>query len=814
MADNFDPKAYAASQQPSQLDVPVDERQLLNFNPKIYASEAEQQNYDALQEKYGGALGATKGLALGAAKAIPGVIPGLVKSGMVSPESVEGYTEANPISSVVGNIAGTAGLIGATGGVGGLLPEGAGLAARLGASALEGAAFGANNVVNDATLGDPNLNAQKIISEVGFGALLGLGGHALTEGIVGTAKAIPPVFRKLTSSIEKAAPKIEEVAEGNVSKSFMDKVKLGMEHPNVDKEIISRNLAKNLQDVHDNMFEAANHMYDVAKGRISHDLKGMPLDTAASTMSSHLDDIISNTFLSGKLGKGEMTALANIGEDANNAIKAADSASEVFNIGTETATKLDKTLKKLYKFNALRDPIEFENARNAAYSLRDDLRGMLRNRDIWGEAGIHYGEATDAYKEAMKASDPFRSYFMKENPVRPGDYTVHLPKMAKVLKNFSEELPAGYERLPSEPISVINNFVEKASNMAKMGENQADYINASKMMQSHLLKTIKENGSLAEMAKVLKSQSETGSSNFLPFMWVIDKLPLPTGAKTTLMSLYKGMGAAQNPYKVGQNLSKMVGAFKTVGDMSTNVTSNIDRAAAAIFKGNTARNVSKGLIAAKIGSFDQNYKKINELSSDPQILMNHVQETMGSMNEHLPNTFTGISQTLNTGLAFLNSKLPRPATELPLDAKWEATPSQKAKFNKYYMAVNNPLDALKQIRNGTLSSETMEALKAVHPHLLQEMQMQVMQQMNPAKASKLNYATKINLSTFLGQPLSKSLTPQSIMSNQNTFQMSTQNQQDAKMSGNTRTSKSGMEHMNTDSRYMTNTTSRLKGWSK
>ena len=99
----------------------------------------------------------------------------LPESMQTKPEEIKARMEENPIASGVGNVLGGAVVLGATGGVGGALPEGAGLAARLGASAAEGSLFGAGNAVTDYALGDPELNAQKIASEVGFGALLGGG---------------------------------------------------------------------------------------------------------------------------------------------------------------------------------------------------------------------------------------------------------------------------------------------------------------------------------------------------------------------------------------------------------------------------------------------------------------------------------------------------------------------------------------------------------------------------------------------------------------------------------------------------------------
>ena len=90
-----------------------------------------------------------------------------------NPEDIKARMAANPNISAGSQMLGGAALIAGTGGLG----EGA-LAA-----AAEGGAFGAGNLITDKALGDPDLNAQKIASEIGMGALLGLGIHSAAGGV-------------------------------------------------------------------------------------------------------------------------------------------------------------------------------------------------------------------------------------------------------------------------------------------------------------------------------------------------------------------------------------------------------------------------------------------------------------------------------------------------------------------------------------------------------------------------------------------------------------------------------------------------------
>lgn len=115
------------------------------------------------------------GLTLGGSKVLETKLLG------IKPEAIAGREEANPVTSLVGNLAGTVGLIGATGGLGGLA-EGAGAATKIGVGALEGAGIGATNQATDDWSKNKALDAQRIAASGGLGALLGGLGTAAVEG--------------------------------------------------------------------------------------------------------------------------------------------------------------------------------------------------------------------------------------------------------------------------------------------------------------------------------------------------------------------------------------------------------------------------------------------------------------------------------------------------------------------------------------------------------------------------------------------------------------------------------------------------------
>ena len=285
-------------------------------------------------------------------------------------------------------------------------------------------------------------------------------------------------------------------------------------------------------------------------------------------------------------------------------------------------------------------------------------------------------------------------------------------------------------------------------------------------------------------------------------------LGLPGLVSGTLGGLAKAYETMKNPYQAGVQLNNTFSVFKGIGDILQKVNSSLDSGAKSIFSGNIARAVSVGLSNASLQNYNKNVSKINSLSNDPQALINHLNSATQGMQAALPNISGGMQGTMQNAIYFLNQKIPRVQSQLPLNSPGlKPSPSQQIKFNKYFHAVNNPMDALKQVKLGTYSSEMHDTLTNVYPQLLKEMQSKVMAEMTPKRISTLNYSTKIALSKFLGQPLENAMLPQVIASNQAALQMpsstSPQGAQQGQKRG--RSTLGGMKELDLGNRELTRT---------
>lgn len=171
-------------------------------------------------------------------------------------------------------------------------------------------------------------------------------------------------------------------------------------------------------------------------------------------------------------------------------------------------------------------------------------------------------------------------------------------------------------------------------------------------------------------------------------------------------------------------------------------------------------------------------EEMNSLANNPQAMM----EKITGATEHLYPAAPQISASVHSlairAVQFLSSKVPQSPASSPLSTPLEPSMADIAKFDRYRQAVDNPVGVLGNINNGLLSAEEMETLQVVHPKLLFGMRKKIFQQMTELKdPSKIPFQTKVTLSRFMGEPLSPSVTPQSISLSQAVYAQPSSQQQ-------------------------------------
>lgn len=778
----------------------------------------EITNYNALQNKYGGAgnellagmAGAGRGATLGLSDLA------LTKSGLVNPSTLQGLQEANPLSSGAGQIAGGAGLIGLTGGAG-ALTEGAGIGAKIAGAAAEGGTFGVGNAVSDYAMGDPTLNAQKIAAHIGTGALFGAGLGALGE----TIKSILP---KATEALSNTLNKTKDLAVGteetpgimqntapNWAEKFNNGLKYGREGTDGTK-IKVRDLISNLSDLHGSSKKAASALYEeAAPANIGAALQDMSAETAKTMAANTVESMknivggIGDTTPEATTALSSPTSLKIVNtalEDLEYDINKAKSAYEVQNSLSNFAKDIDS--RKIIKFDTL--PTAANQAdQSVLMNLRNAVRGDLKNPELWGDAATHYSKLSEDYSAYKNSLKNFQSSFMKGETGASGAkrYVVDPTKVNSFFNRFdnvSQDLKKQY----------LNDFINQTDNLSKASENYHGFVKGAESISDHVSNLAKQNEDLAQVAQAMSSngKARTGLDSNSILALGAHAIGVPNPVIGAGIGMAKAYQAISNPYQLGASLGNTFSKLKAVGDILQKATGSIDSGAKSIFSGNSARSISSGMVGLTEKLYNKHADRIDELYNNPVELMNHLDKTTSAMYEAAPNISTGLHSTITNGIQFLKSKMPQPANELPLNSPWKPTPSQMSKFNKYFQAVNHPIKVLSQIKDGSLSNEAMEALQAVHPELLQEMREKVMSNMQPRKLSSLNYSTKIALSKFIGQPLESAMQPQVIMANQAAMAMPSRNE--SRQPKAPKSSSSGLQKLAGASRESTRTQDLMK----
>lgn len=592
------------------------------------------------------------------------------KMGISTPENIKGRMEENPVISTIGQMAGSIAPLAATGGASApaeaLLGAGT-AAARVAAMGLEGAAFGAGNVVTDYALGDPNLNAQKILSEVGMGAALGMGLGALSKG---AEALIPAATSKLSDSVDKLISKFSDIPD-NFSGDWAKEFSTGLK--GVSEESGIRKMSENLGDIYKESKSAAKSMYQEA------------------------------------LPKG------------------------------------------------IESPL-------------DDTESYMKFK----EGGEKFSQVSDLYHAHDAALNDFQKSFMRELSTPSGNkrYVIDPAKVSSFFRNNSD---AGQD-LRNQ---IFNNFLNSAQSLSKASENYAGFKAAEGSISDRVNQLAKEHSELKDVAKAISSgiPQSRGRFNELVGAGIATAAGIPHPVVAGVIGAIEALKAIRNPYELGSTINNTFSKIKAISKLTDRAANKISNMSKSVFNSSGKGAVESGAISNT--GYQTRVDRINQLTQDPQSMIDHLDKSTNAMHEAAPNISQGIHSSMMSGVNFLASKIPRPSTQFPLSDDFEPSEAQKDSFNRYYNTINNPIGVLSEVKAGSVSNEQIEALQAVYPHLLQEMRSNMLQAMESKKALDLPYSVKMSIAKFLGQSLDANMTTQAIASNQMAMhpQLPQQNQQ-------------------------------------
>lgn len=830
-------------------------------------------------------------------------------------EAIRGRQEANPAISAIGNIAGSIRTLG-------LAPIGAateaGLAGTMGMAptaaralgyGLEGAAIGAGNAISDANLTDGPLNAQKIFTDIGAGALFGAGIGLFSKGL----EAVPSLFRKsAVQAAESAEP--EAIATSLESEPIIKdatEAKSGISPTSL--EDMQKRVKESSYSGESTELPAKSVLAD-ASGRVSLMNPVHPLQVESLGSQSARDLYKTALEMPGKEGdtlrsyealqKNELTGqtknvIKNISpemEITGDAVKGGESAIKSFTEEYKSEKDLLGPAFKQLKEYETEDP--FNHAPQVISKMTDAVPGVARMFDTSGDEialkkyspafGIDKATYTavkdtvEALKEpafvedlmnirkgldqhvdvmaqgqapqeirALKAAmmDYIQGEVEKVDPLiklasSEGEqgasirdvfkrYAINEQERQVVEKAFgasvgSPEFGAISKVKPEEVLDrVFRNTatVDAAKNI--LPKEKFDHMLANWMSEQIEKVTDKGSFSSNKFGTFLKRNQDVLKSAFSDKPQALQQLIdlnnisriLPDSVSINPSGTAKTLFGILNAHSIGEFLGNIKGyaAEKIkheamIGELNEKLAGRADQATKMGIIRKTIQRTSdkiedgvKNIFTSPAGrsgsiaiptnisnkEYNERVNRIKELSNNPGAMIDHMSDSTQGMFAAAPNMTQSLHNTMVASLNFLNSKIPQPMNNMPLSAEYVPSQAQKNKFMTYFNAVNEPLTALKAVKNGGLTGETMEALQTVHPELLQEMRQKVMENLDPEKAMKLDYARKVSLAKFLGEPLDENMLPQSVMSYQSAYVI----QQQQKNQGSGKSTQGGLKQL-------------------
>jgi hypothetical protein len=155
--------------------------------------------------------------------------------------------------------------------------------------------------------------------------------------------------------------------------------------------------------------------------------------------------------------------------------------------------------------------------------------------------------------------------------------------------------------------------------------------------------------------------------------------------------------------------------------------------------------------ADKLDNFREFSNQIANFITDAQRSTDILANITGGFSTQAPMIQQAMINKISNGIAYLQKELPKPEYgQGPLDSKtYVPSDRQLSQFERKIQAVFDPLSVLKELKQGTITTEHVQALEAVYPKFLEAMRMRVIEQAQKVKG-EIPAQARQALKTFLG----------------------------------------------------------------
>lgn len=420
-------------------------------------------------------------------------------------------------------------------------------------------------------------------------------------------------------------------------------------------------------------------------------------------------------------------------------------------------------------------------------AIQRDAIAFTQNQGVWGEAGKVVEDTNRLYSEMLRKKEVFDQTVMNVTERRAWDGPKQVAWDEKI-RPFLEKLSTGqnvqreeYVRqyvsglrdlsdtlgthfdVPAETLTKVRGHAEEA--LGTIDRMKADIGSANQLRAAGLAEKNAHGPSLgaAAMAALTGTTAEAGQG---AAGWALNKA-LGGQHGTQLGSATMALQAAHLralSSKVSRQAATLTEELVKPVERALRPVNTVRLAAPRV--GRAARAAAVATAGAQTAqSTERQYRQVAErvvaLQNDPEAMQDAIAHGMGPEMPAFPQTSTQIASTHARATSFLANKIPAPLKSggglTPLRAS-DVAPAQMSRFNRYVEAVEDPVGALRKVGDGSITSEHVEAIKAVYPAMYSMMQEAVTEQVLNGKADA-PYQVRLRLEKMFGLKLEPTNAP-------------------------------------------------------
>ncbi len=161
-------------------------------------------------------------------------------------------------------------------------------------------------------------------------------------------------------------------------------------------------------------------------------------------------------------------------------------------------------------------------------------------------------------------------------------------------------------------------------------------------------------------------------------------------------------------------------------------------------------------------------KTLKEQAMDLSVNPAKALEIGGSLGHYMPEQAGQLGALTGAALSYIQAIKPHNTETGPFSEPAPVNKNAEYAYERQLGIVQQPLSVFKHLKDGSLIPQDVNTLKTVYPKMYGEMVSKVSEELINIKSDKrsihMPYEKKMALSTFLGQPMDASLTPQSLLS--------------------------------------------------